>query len=902
MGCSSKAPLALIVIPVLLSFRALPGADCNRNGIPDDIDLKGDFRFEEGESLPFKNYYPNTVMAADLDGDLKVDLVTTNTDANTLSILWNEGGGEFSGPSLIEAGDSAFQASTGDLDGDGRPELVVARRLSSLVSVLENDGSRTFEPPVEYLVGREPQSTVLSDFDRDGFLDLATANLDSVSVRLNQGNGQLAREMRIPIDGGPSSLASIDLDGDGDLDLAAGGKSLWRLRNNGSGKFTVSAILSGVVSSSLIAQDIDGNGYTDLAGFTDYHFATVFWNMGSGPGAGDRLGQSGTPGSPAFLFAGDFDGNGYTDLAMDTGLLPSTSFTFYLNEGKPKFRRADQDLKQQGISYAVADLDGDGDLDIAMIPFAAPWDHQVVVYLNHGDGTFDFPRAFGTEVQPLTVQPADLDGDGDADLILMDMRTSFAVLLNQGTGTFAPPVYYSSGGYVTILADLDRDGDLDIARSDDRRISVHLNRGDGSFARPVRYDGGGSYSHSLIAADLDGDGFPDLAAYDGRLDLVTMHFNKRDGSFADQVIVPGLSGALFAGDFDRDGNLDLASGAWTPAGIRLTLSLSQGHGLFQPPRFLSISGSAIERMVDLDSDGDLDILAIGPDDLISVYFNDGHGAFPTALRLTAGLIPYAAVAADLDDDGRPDLSALYQGTTDWTTFVSGVAVFKALGGGMFQDPVRYPIDDHPSTLEVADIDRDGDLDLVITYQSPLYPSNDRGSVAILRNRGDGSFVPMPRFPIGTATPGDISTALADLDGDGHLDLAVASANDHSLILVWNRVTPPTSLDLDQDGIPDECGKPFHRGDPDESGRIDINDPASLLLYLFLAGEAPRCRDSADANSDGALDVSDCLFLLRYLFLAGPPPGDPGPPGSSCGPDPDPPGSPGVLGCEAYDRC
>jgi len=96
--------------------------------------------------------------------------------------------------------------------------------------------------------------------------------------------------------------------------------------------------------------------------------------------------------------------------------------------------------------------------------------------------------------------------------------------------------------------------------------------------------------------------------------------------------------------------------------------------------------------------------------------------------------------------------------------------------------------------------------------------------------------------------------------------------------------------------------PFHRGDANEDGSLDISDGLCILAFLFDGGDAPSCLESGDANNDGKLDCSDSIMILGYLFLGTRPPAEPGPPPAPCGPDPDAPGTPGDLGCEAYDHC
>jgi DNA-binding beta-propeller fold protein YncE len=103
--------------------------------------------------------------------------------------------------------------------------------------------------------------------------------------------------------------------------------------------------------------------------------------------------------------------------------------------------------------------------------------------------------------------------------------------------------------------------------------------------------------------------------------------------------------------------------------------------------------------------------------------------------------------------------------------------------------------------------------------------------------------------------------------------------------------------------PEDCKRTeFHRGDPDQSGEVDLTDAVVVFRFLFLGGTAPSCLESADSNNDAAVDLSDGIHVLNYLFLGGEPPALPGPVSEPCGTDPDPPGSPGDLGCESYGRC
>jgi hypothetical protein len=99
-------------------------------------------------------------------------------------------------------------------------------------------------------------------------------------------------------------------------------------------------------------------------------------------------------------------------------------------------------------------------------------------------------------------------------------------------------------------------------------------------------------------------------------------------------------------------------------------------------------------------------------------------------------------------------------------------------------------------------------------------------------------------------------------------------------------------------------RPFHRGDPNQSGTTDISDAITIFGFFFLGDPATvSCRESADTNNDSTIDISDGIYLLSWLFTGGSAPVAPGAPATPCGlDDTDLPGSPGDLGCTDYDQC
>ena len=177
------------------------------------------------------------------------------------------------------------------------------------------------------------------------------------------------------------------------------------------------------------------------------------------------------------------------------------------------------------------------------------------------------------------------------------------------------------------------------------------------------------------------------------------------------------------------------------------------------------------------------------------------------------------------------------------------------------------------------------------------------SVFVLPNIGDRRFLSPVETPLLSVSSW---MEIADMNGDGSPDIVTSDRGEGFLTVLRNESNPPSSQDLDLDGIPDECGRRlFRRGDVNVDVSVDIADPVCLLVRLFggqvdfCGRHEVACLEAADANNDGAIDLSDAVHLLGSLFLdVGPLP----PPADACGEDPDPRGTEADLGCREYDPC
>jgi hypothetical protein len=363
------------------------------------------------------------------------------------------------------------------------------------------------------------------------------------------------------------------------------------------------------------------------------------------------------------------------------------SFTLEVYDGSGSF--ASQSFYPTGaepVSVFSADLDGDGDLDLATANF---YDDDVSILLNNGDGTFAPHSVYPVGTYPRSVFSADLDGDGDLDLAVTNYYSdNVSVLLNNGDATFASHSLYPVGGYPASVfsADLDGDGDLDLASANasDHNISVLLNNGDGTFAPDSVYPVD-AIPMSVFSADLDGDGDLDLASANYGTNTVSVLLNKGDGTFAPHSVytVDSYPYSIFSADLDGDGDLDLAVTNESTASV--SVLPNNGDGTFAPDSVYTVGSYPYSVFSgDLDGDGDLDLaVANYGTDNVSVLLNNGDGTFAPHSVYPAGASPRSVFSADLDGDGDLDLAVANCGSDN----------VSVLRNSYFQQVVVTPGDD-----------------------------------------------------------------------------------------------------------------------------------------------------------------------------------------------------------------
>ena len=583
-------------------------------------------------------------------------------------------------------------------------------------------------------------------------------------------------------------VAAADLTGDGIPDMVVatetnqntGALTLNVLLGNGDGTFRTGQVITVPFAGAPVAgpligatiADVNGDGKPDLIAVTDATAVsgiTVFLGQGNGtfstPGIAGPVGAGGQTAVVA-----DFNGDGHPDIATSFGQI-------LLGNGDGTFALSAHTLPEKQAALTAGDFSHQGKISVA---FSSANAFTIDVYSGNGDGTFTYAAAYPQIVGGYSIQNTDIDGDGYPDLFVgtahgggftADISTSglSQALLNRGDGTFGKSRAYFTGSRIYDVAAFTGSGHLDL---------LSVGRTDGT--------GAGALS--------TGTGAPVLWVLAG----------AGDGTFATQGIQSPLSGpvtpgdvlAIAGGDVNGDGKGD-AVFAWGQAGSgetpTMSVALGNGDGTFQAQQnyptpggvaIISALTSSALLLLDVNGDGKPDILFIAsPDGSVSaatavyVMLNNGDGTYAAAQLIDSK--PYLSylAAADLNDDGKPDLVVNSAGNQGSST--PGAAyLYLGKGDGTFQPAVTLnPGLAYPAVIAIADMNADGKPDLIFAGSS----SNSANEVVtVLLGNGNGTF---RAAATSTTSNSDGATGIVvvDFNQDGKPDVVLGGSSSPYLL-------------------------------------------------------------------------------------------------------------------------
>ncbi|MBT3305960.1 MAG: hypothetical protein HN377_05690, partial [Alphaproteobacteria bacterium] len=669
------------------------------------------------------NFISQASQLADVDGDGDLDIIINGDVSGVAPNLWdtyvglNNGSGAFTFTSAI-ADKHTNNMELADLNGDGKLDMVLAETSATAQPVYFGDGAGGFTSSGQTLDFTTTGTNVaLADFNGDGLKDIFVASDGGNKVFLNNSGsaGTFTDTGQSLIISGNTSYRSVatgDIDGDGDIDAVTGswGQPVNIWVNDGAGTFSNTSVSgTGTLSTSGLSNvgaavngstndiamgDLDGDGDLDIFAFNRYYGNQVFLNNGSGTftDTGQSLGQY---------------GNGW-----DT--------------------RADGEL---------VDIDGDGDLDAVVATEAAN-----EIFINDGRGNFELVSLGVGTGWTNEVHIGDLNGDGQKDIVVANSNN------NPGGIILTAKVLNTTD---VAMGDLDGDGDLDA-------FTVNQNQGNDTWVNDGQ-GGLGSVAQSLGTANSTGVALGDVDG-DGDLDAVVSNsgaanklwLNNSYGTFTDSAQSFGANASTDIALADVDGDSDLDMVVTNTSGQGNRVYTNNGTGTFtDSTQSLGTSNSTAVALGDLDNDGDVDAFVTNTGQANSVWKNNASGTFTNSSNTTATLLSNAVALGDIDGDG--DLDAFVGNT-------GANKVYLNDGTGAFTDSGQSLGSADTQGVSLVDIDGDGNLD--------AFTVNASGGSKIWLNDGTGVFTDSGVTMAGTSVT---AVSAADLDGDGDMDF-FASVN------------------------------------------------------------------------------------------------------------------------------
>jgi hypothetical protein len=704
---------------------------------------------------------------------------------------------------------------------------MILTRFASVPFLLAalTSGSQGFDAPPVLSAGSASSLQTVIDVNHDGALDVIAAGND-ISVILGNGDGTFRTPRTMPAFA--SAFAVGDFNGDGREDILTGTDTPAFYAGNGDGTFRPSIVANSThVEYGFATADFNGDGKLDAASTTANGDKLVVLT-GRGDGTFDATSYP-TGQLPFAIVHGDFNNDRHPDLAVVA--FQSKSIQLFLSNGNGTFAAAKDIAATANFALAAGDINGDGFSDLA---FGSADGKSVAVLFGKADGSFtqvSVPLP-GDMTNDLSIQRAitgnelivtsivngaairliyqwtggvfvertrsfnprvplfgDFDGDGVPDSLgfSSDWQT-FTFSKGLGNGVFRDIVAFQgefrsnadeNNGHAIDAADFNRDGIADLAISN-RNDTVTI-----AFGNGVGFSLAGSYAlplASLIrAADVNGDGAPDVIAVHNSTKTVSTLLNDGHGRLGAAVMtsIPDTTTLrdMRTGDFNRDGRADLLINMSGGAYV----ALSRGDATYAAPKLVA-GGSTIftSEIGDFDGDGMLDIVFTRSDGRLFFLKGVGDGTFAEAQNRSSDFADVNGTvrAGDINGDGILDAVGTYSN------------LFGADGDGRFivwlgnsaglMKPRVYSLPAPHGAFSLADLNGDGRLDIATA-------STAANEIDVYFGNGDGTFATDAVRVGAVASPGSI--ALADYDGDGRIDVIVGSRTANAIQLLENRTAP-----------------------------------------------------------------------------------------------------------------
>ncbi len=698
--------------------------------------------FPNSENVLVNGYrsYADKTWVVDLDNDGKVDVVRLHYS----SLIWhkNKGSIDFEEERLIIEQDEEIEAgsiSFEDLDGDGDFDFVFPDNNASSLKWLKNDGAGNFSKE-ELNVGtiEDVKYTQIVDLNNDEKSDLLVITHELNNRRLlffeNLGFNQFSdRNYIIDTYGDTFSVLTADIDGDDKIDIIkySADTSIYCFKNLGNTIFDTEKKIAAVSKSiaKVFIEDIDQDNDSDIICFQRDDDRVVWLEqLSDGTFSDEKVISNQLLTNLIDIEPVDIDGDNDLDI-IAISEEPVISLFRFTEQGlySGPHTISENATTSMGWGMESADVDNDGDMDLLTTGFF----HGFSWYENL-DSKENLNESFrllkGNSFGLQSAAFVDIDADGFLDILTASKTANGLIWYRNldGTGKFSNYHIIESPGCVAMCyGDLDGDSDLDIVTSS-RYCGRYGCTGHISWYENL--DGHGSFSKKKILlasqpstdlhiTDIDGDSDLDIVAISYNNSKIIWFENEYGkGIFNEaQILNTQLNNfsRLLPVDLDNDGDTDLIASSGSENKV-VWYENEHGIGTFGQTQAI---GDLIEAdnllHFDIDNDGDEDIICSSPKEGISWFENlDNASSFNLASDIT--LKGCSAIhLADIDNDGYVDLLSGSNGNLNWHGYDKHTHAFSP---AQLIDSLSNLI----QSIATGDVDNDGDLDVTAAASKPVF--------------------------------------------------------------------------------------------------------------------------------------------------------------------------------------
>ncbi len=763
------------------------------------------------------------VTVPDIETELSDIAVTVNSVTSIFPdpfAVLKEQSINFSDPTVItEEVDFPTNAITVDLNKDGKLDLLSISLLDNKIAWYEgNDGVFGNQVIISEEVNL-PTEIKVADINANGSLDILVIADEGVYWIEGNGDGTFGSPNVVDdLVSGGKSVFPADLDNDGDLDIIATetrSNTVNWYENNGNGVFgdknTIATSSVANTPFSVVASDFNLDGSIDIAfASKGLNRITILQNSGNTPPAftNRTISNSETSISEIALINGDNDSD--NDLVVRN----NNYLSYFRNNGSFSFTRSTYSSIAIGLNenLLVSDVDGDGFDDIITSSSST---NEIIVYKNSGIASFSSTKVIATpEEDPSFILSGDIDDDGDLDVIYTSDTGDYISLI-ESTGptvsiaTIEPKsavigetitlrgVLFSetpsenivtiSGVQATVSSATNNVLEVILPSSlEPGNAKISVSNETGSYEYPdlfsvlkteeANFDiietlvsSGIDQLFGLESADLNGDLNWDLIVASKGLDRVYSFFGTEENGFNSslQIGASQVNGVeeVTSADFDDDGDIDIATVSVFDS--RVMLHINNGNGTSFTSNTTTIISTAYStprsiKSADIDLDGDVDVVVAYNAGVIAWFENLGDGLFnstPNAFPTGLGSIGLLLDVADIDNDGDIDILS---GSVDQNRPI----FYTNNGDGSFDETPKVVGASSVIPTKVFAVDLNGD-----NFPEILTLNSSNNTIAWYTNSGGTSFSTNPVIYQLSSSPVDLTTS--DFNGNGNIDIVVA---------------------------------------------------------------------------------------------------------------------------------